>query len=360
MENRDYNEPERDYYTSEENQYTNYSQTYTNQQYNSQQYNNQQYNSQYYTDMGGVKRDSQGMPMKNYFAIQMVFAIVEILLCCFSPTSMVLAIVALVFAIQANTAYVHGKEIDFKVKSKVSNILLIIGGAFMALSIISSVLFTSVFMMSWDTIIEEGIDGDFSGLIDELERLEDEIIDEEDAYMGEQLGDGDVPLVEGYEKFILNGTEYALPMSYEDFARMGFVLEFGYESAILESGEYELVIIYDEKENMVGSVRFYNDSNVVKPIEQCIVDFISFDNNSIYGDETPLDLVFGGGCTFESSYEDIEAFMGTPTYRYIDNDEYSRYENYTWYYSDMDVYEMLDLTFYNGVISNVSFESCEY
>ena len=146
MDNNEYNRTE--------GQQTDYSQYYNTENYNYGNTQNQ-YNSQQYKDMSGVRVDSEGRPMKNRFAVQLVFAIVEILLCCINPVAMVLAIIALVFAIQANTAYVHNEEINFKVKSKVSNILLIIGGVWATISLITTILLSALFMTSVDAIMRE-------------------------------------------------------------------------------------------------------------------------------------------------------------------------------------------------------------
>lgn len=301
-------------------------------------------------DYYGMDIDSQGRFMKNHFATQLAFSIVEILLCCFSPTTMVLAIIALVFAIQANTAYVHGIELDFKVKSKVSSILLIVGGSLAAVSIICTLLFTSIFMFSADTFMRE-----FNGDIEAF--LDDAVYDYyEDDYMGESLGDGTVPLVEGYEQFTLNGTTYKLPMTYVEIQQMGYVIEEGYEGYILNPGDYQSVAINDTDGDWVGRIRFANHTNVVLPLEEGVVDYISFENKAAYGGET-LDLQFADGLDMNSSYEDVKAFMGTPTYIYESTDGYG---NYDWYYSGDGLYQSFSLYVSNGVISNITFEYDEY
>lgn len=344
VENKDYNNPYGDYSAPEESPVT-----YTEKPYyeTAEEYNQ------------AHRATSEGKPMKSYFAVQLVFAIVEMLLCCFSPITMILAIIALVFAIQANTAYTYGKEIDFKVKSKVSSILLIIGGVFTAISIITSVLFTAVFATAFEGVIheiEQEFDGDLSGFMDGFENGM-----MEEYYSGEYLGNGSVPLSEGYEVFSLNGVEYALPMTYEEFSQMGFTLEEGYEGVIVEPGGYENFIINDDSGYMAGMARVSNHTNVVLSLEECMLDFISFENKAAYDEtEKGVDLVFLNGLTMNSSYEEIEAFLGPPTYQYIDIDGNERYENFTWYYSSEDLYQCVDVSFSDGVISNISFEYDEY
>ncbi len=345
------------YGSTENYNYNNSSQNYTNGQ------NGYQYNNQQFTNLSGVKVDSEGRPMQNLFAVQLIFAIVEIVLCCFSPTTMVLAIIALVFAIQANTAYAHNKEVDFKVKSKVSNILLIIGGVFTVVSIISSILFSAVFMASAETIVQEfeqEYGGDVEAFLEDL-MGEMEEYDDGDEYEGysETLGDGDVPLAEGFDTFTLNGITYSVPMTYNEFLQMGYTIEEGYENYILEADTYENLIINGDNGYMIGMIRVSNDSNVVLPLEECVVDYIRLDNDAAYYDDVePLDLTFGNGLTVNSSYEEVEAFMGEPTYLYID--EETEYENYTWYYYGENEYQSFDIYFSEGVISEICFEQYEY
>lgn len=368
MENNDYNEYTGDtqqqstdyspYYNTENYNYGN-----TNQQYTSQSYTNGQYNNQQFTNLSGVKVDSEGRPMQNLFAVQLIFAIVEILLCCFSPTTMVLAIVALVFAIQANTAYAHSKEIDFKVKSKVSNILLIIGGVLTVVSVISTLLFSAVFMVSAETFvqeIEQEYDGDVEAFLEDLVG-ELEVYNDSDEYevYSETLGDGDVPLVDGFDTFTLNGITYSVPMTYNEFLQMGYTIEEGYENYIVEPETYESLIINGDDGYMIGMIRVSNDTNVVLPLEECVIDYIRLDNDAAYyEDKVPLDLTFGNGLTMNSSYEEVEAFMGAPTYVYIDDE--TEYENYTWYYYGETEYQSFDIYFSEGVISEICFEQYEY
>ena len=355
MDNNEYNRTE--------GQQTDYSQYYNTENYNYGNTQNQ-YNSQQYKDMSGVRVDSEGRPMKNMFAMQLVFAIVEILLCCINPVAMVLAIIALVFAIQANTAYVHNEEINFKVKSKVSNILLTIGGVWATISLITTILLSALFMTSVDAIMRE-FEREYNGDIEAF--LEDflegyELYDdgyESDGY-SETLGDGDVPLAEGYDSFTLKGVAYSVPMTYEQFCQMGYTIEDGYENFILEPDTYENMIINGDDGYMVGMIRVSNDTNVVLSLEECTVDYIRLDNEAAYYEDEPeLELTFGNGAlNIHSSYAEVEAFMGQPTYLYID--EESGYENYTWYYYGEEEYQSFDIYFQDGVITEICIERYAY
>ena len=68
-------------------------------------------------------------------------------------------------------------------------------------------------------------------------------------------------------------------------------------------------------------------------------------------------FVFGDGLTFESSYEELETYFGTPHYHYEDHsEEGSYYDNYEWSYYREDEIHFVSVTFWNGVIADVGIE----
>lgn len=391
MENKEYREPNRDYgspeqdaanpysrpiyETAEEYNNANHSQQYTyssqpysdaqynqtqynqsqygNRQYGNTQYNSQQYGNPQYTGFGGPMTDAAGKPLKNRFAVQLVFAIIEILLCCFSPIAMILGIIALVFTIQANSSYNFGRVEEFKAKSKTANILLIIGGAFALISIIIHVIFAVFFMTEFKEIyneLEQGI-------------LSDDWMDEED-YIDPDVfedypGTDEVLLVEGFENFTHKGAAYSIPMSYDVFMEMGYVLEEGYEKSKLEPESWENVWFFDEAGNALGSIRISNDTKEEIPLEEGIVDYIYFDNRASYitdGSAAELDLIFGNGFGMTTSYEELEAWLGTPYYVSVDTSGDAAYTTYEWIYNGDDKYQAIIINYLDGVITDIAFE----
>lgn len=373
MENRDYTSPEEDrevdrysrpnYETAEEynkarrereQANTSYSSSY-NTSYSDPQYENRRYeNSQYesYANLGGQMVDGNGVPVKNYFAVQVVFAIVEICcFCCFNIGTMVLGIIALVFAIQANTAYTQRRVEEFKSKSKVSNILLIIGGIWMAVSILFNVF---ALTMTFNQL--EGFDIELEDIMDDLEEYE-----YYDDYDGEYTGTDEEPLVEGFSDFVFEGVEYSVPMSFAEFEQMGFVLDDDYSGEDIDGGDYEWIYFYDENGETLGEIRVYNPEETDTLIEDCTIVYIAFNNNTIYDDEAELiNLYFAGGLTMDATYEEVEAFMGVPTYTYAPDGE-GGYARYSWYYyGDNGEYECFDIMFWDGVMEEVSIEVSQY
>lgn len=303
---------------------------------------------------------SSGTPMQNHFVIQLVFAIVEILLCVFSPVTMVLAIIALVFAVQANSAYKTRKEIDFQVKSKVANILLIVGGAFAAFSVVLLVLIASLFVTTFHSVMHE-VGQIYNGDVDAF--VEDIFGDYENrpdsgAYT-ENLHEGDVPLADGFDTFSMDGRTYSVPMSYEDFMKMGFVMDKRYDTLILEPGEYEAISINHEDGSMQLLVRFSNHTNVVLPLQECEAEYLYFNNDAAYDASLePMDLRFADGLDLDCSYEDVTRFMGEPTTRYVA--EADGYENYMWYYEGETEYQSFSISFLKGKVCDICFERYEY
>ncbi len=322
----------------------------------------QQYNYQQYANMGGQMVDGSGNPLKNHFAIQLVFAIIEILLCCFSPVAMILGIIGLVFAVQANTSFQLGKAEEFKAKSKTSNILLIIGGALAIFGVIINIVVGALYITTFKEM--------FSKLENELqygdEWLDDSWNDEEDETSEDEVyedypGTDEVPLTEGFANFTHKGIAYTVPMSYDDFLTMGYVLEDGYENYIIGAQSYESIWFYDEDGMELGSIRISNDTESELTLEECVVDYIYFDNPGSYLEgEEHIDLVFGTNFNMFTTYEELEAWLGTPYYVQLDHSGESEYASYEWLYYGEDKYQSIVVNYLDGVITDIAFEQYDF
>ena len=401
MENKDYNEPNQDYCSPEQETEDRYSrpgyetaeeynkakrESEANQQMDTQQDNYQQYNYGYqqgdnqqqsygyqqynynqYANVGGQMVDGAGNPLKSHFAVQLVFAIIEILLCCFSPVAMVLGIIGMVFAVQANTAYNMGRAEEFKTKSKTSTILLIVGGVFAAVSILINVLFitlnATIFMDVFDELeqsIEEEYNNDYN--YDDSYDEEDDADTDEDIYE-EYPGTMDEYLVEGFADFTHKGVSYTVPMSYDTFMTMGYVLEEEYQNYEFEAQSYESIRFYDTEGVELGMVRVSNDTEEVLAIEECVVDYIYFDNPASYitdGSVDHIDLTFGNGFDMFTTYEELEAWLGTPYYKSVDNSGGTEYVSYEWTYYGDDKYQSIVVSYMDGVITDIAFEQYDF
>ena len=135
----------------------------------------------------------------------------------------------------------------------------------------------------------------------------------DDEGYGEYIGDNTTPLPEGFETFSYNGQTYTLPENCEQLVNEGF-MEDGYN--------------------------FYIDNPR------------AFDE----AEATP-DFIFGNGLTFESTYEDLEAYFGTPYYHYEDySDPEYLYDHYEWCYNGDYESHYVSITFWDGVISDVAID----
>lgn len=181
----------------------------------------------------------------------------------------------------------------------------------------------------------------------------------------ESIGDGDetTPLPEGFETFSYNGETYSLPVYYEDFAQFGFHSEAGYEESDLFLPDYEEVLnLTGEDGYVTTSIRVANYTGEEIPIGKCKVDCFWITNPVDYDEDTEIpDFVFGDELTFESSYEELENYFGTPSYHYSDySDADWLYDNYEWmYYGDEEMH-YVSIVFINGVMENVSIEKRVY
>ena len=140
---------------------------------------------------------------------------------------------------------------------------------------------------------------------------------------------------------------------------MGDALEDGYdEDYMIETDYDELVFLLDDDGYTEALIGLSNYSGEDLPLKDCTVHYFYIENPVAYDIEGEVpDFSFGNGLTFESSYEDFEAYLGTPYYRYVDySEEDYAYESYEWaYYGDEEIH-YVSITVWNGVISEINIE----
>lgn len=182
--------------------------------------------------------------------------------------------------------------------------------------------------------------------------------------MGEFLGNSDTPLPEGFEKFKYKGYPCALPAKFGDVWEMGLnVTDYDVLNEVFY-GEYEEMLdIYDDYTgSYLGMIRVMNPESESLTMMECLVNYFYIMNPAV-DDETELvlDFEFGDGLTFESSYQDVEAYFGAPYYYYEEQTEYgNHYESYDWAYYGVDEIHYVTITFWNDEMSSVSIEKRDY
>lgn len=184
----------------------------------------------------------------------------------------------------------------------------------------------------------------------------------EDDY-SEYLGDVETPLPDGYENFVYNGVAYTLPMTYEIISQMGFVLEEDYELDDLIPTEFnEILSLYADDGDTFAMVIVKNNTGESIPLAQCTVEYFYIENPAAF-DEIGItpDFSFGAGINFESTYEEVETYLGVPYYHYADHSEEGcYYDAYEWSYYGDDEYHHVNIVFWNGLISDISIQKEYY
>lgn len=208
----------------------------------------------------------------------------------------------------------------------------------------------------------QGVSGVYDDIYQEFEEDWVEVGDDSDGN-GEYMGDNTTPLPEGFETFSYNGHTVTLPTSYEEIAQLGLVPEEeSWENELVPDDYEELINMCTENGTYIGMIRINNYTGEEIPLGKCMVDYIYIENTAIYVDEENVpDFVFGDGLTFESTYEDLQAYFGDPYYHYKDHsgDNY-KYDSYQWmYYGDEEV-QYVNVVFWHDEMSQVDIEKKSY
>lgn len=188
------------------------------------------------------------------------------------------------------------------------------------------------------------------------------VIVENEDYYGEYLSDGETPLPDGFEAFFYNGQFFTLPTTYKEIAKLGYDLD-GYEQTdMVPSGFWETISLLGEDGYTVAMISATNNTDDDILLEECTVDYFYIDNPAQYDETLDVpDFFFGDGLTLESSYEDAEAYFGTPYYHYEDySDEDYLYDSYQWEYYDEDERHFVMINFVNGEMLDISIEKEVY
>ena len=185
---------------------------------------------------------------------------------------------------------------------------------------------------------------------------EEEWVDE--GY-GEYLGTGENPLPEGFSTFYFNGNEYTLPTTYNEIKELELIDSYVEEYYDMFPSDYEEVVaLMDEDGYHYGDIIIMNHTEGEIPVGDCIVNYIYLFNPAQFeGLTADIAFEFADGLTFDSSYEELEAYFGTPYYVYEDyyEDGYY-YDHYEWaYYGDEEMH-FVTLTYCDDVILDIAIE----
>ena len=233
----------------------------------------------------------------------------------------------------------------------------------------SLILGIVVFVMALSIVMFFGISNNMLGVARPepmREPYEVEVSVEAEYVDEEYLGDTDTPLPEGFESFTFDGIWITLPTTCKEIVTLGYEFKGYDEIDVVPEDFLETIDLIDEEENAVARIMISNDLGGYINLEECTVIGFYIDNPARYreGAEVP-DFVFGNDITFESSYEDVEAFLGEPFYHYTDYTEEYCYDSYEWSYYEWTSNgecerHFVMVNFLNGEISDISIEKEVY
>ena len=204
-------------------------------------------------------------------------------------------------------------------------------------------------------IVEETYEPDY-------DTFEDIMIDiDEENGNSTILGTDTEPLVEGFETFWLNGTEYSLPMKYGEMDDIGFDLIDENEGLWFPPEYEETIFLTDDDGYDWLMVSVSNNTDEDLYLEDCVVDYIYVENPTVYDvfAEIP-DFEFCDGITFDSGYNEVEAYLGTPYYYYENSSDDYYYEMFEWAYYGDDEMHFVSIDFYDGQMYSVTIEKKIY
>lgn len=232
--------------------------------------------------------------------------------------------------------------------------LVIIGIAIFFIVMASIILFNRV---GYSSGVYEEIEDAWMEMEDGWMEMEQGVVDE-----GEYLGDDTTPLPEGFETFLYNSQTFSLPATYEELSEMGLTLESEYDETDLFPSEYETSLNLTDEEGFIEAM-FYvsNYTGEECLLKECQVNYFYIENlAAIDGTSEVPDFEFGDGLTFESSYEELETYLGIPYYHYEDDSDANNvYENFEWRYYGEGESHMVSVSFWNGKILNIGIEKHE-
>lgn len=188
------------------------------------------------------------------------------------------------------------------------------------------------------------------------------VIIENEDYYGEYLGEGDIPLPEGYENFTYDGIWITLPTTCKEIAELGYQIQEYELTDNIPPGFWETLSLVDENGYTVALFSVENDTEYDISLAECVVDYFYVDNITQYDETLELpNFIYGNGLTLESSYEEIEEYFGEPYYHYEDHsDEEYRYDSYEWTYYVEDEMQFVMITFVNDEISDICIQKEVY
>ena len=411
MDNRDYNEPMNDYCSPEEERYerplyetaeeynqahrtpvyetaeeynqatreqSQYAYSQFQNNYNSNSYNSNStnyYSSGRYTNLGGVVLDENGKPLKNSFGIKLTLSIMEMLCCCASCFTLVTGIISCIFTCQANTCYKEGRYDEYKSKSNVSTILLVVGAIFAGISIIYNAISLPTSMDSfWEEFkieFEKELENELGYDIDLEEFWNDMMSGDDIFYENGYFTEGDYEdfynenaVHENFEDFnqiIVNGVTVSLPCTYADLEAAGFFMNPSDLNTEIESDSSWFFQIHGNGKAYIADVEIQNTTDKNITAKEGLVVYMDFYYEGEEEKEIYEGYEFVNGLDLFATIDETLALLGEPNSGYFEESEYGYRQYYCWEYEYADgYYSYISVTFYDGVLYDIGINNGPY
>lgn len=317
-------------------------------------YGNGSYNG--YNGYNGTGRppvDENGNPMKNNYAMKLVFSILEMLsffLC--NIFSLILGILGCVFTCKANEAYKRGDAEAFKSAKTTSTVCLWIGFAFNVIQAILLAIYLVFFfkvyalIMSNPEYLDRFMEGDVN--LDDLEGIDD--LDDLRDYL-QNLEPVIQPQFERYYQFELDYAILELPMDMDDFLELGYYVEDA-DSTYLGTYEYDIYEFYNSPDmsSPIGMVTVANDG-----VGTHTLDELQAVGVLVYNEPSVKSFEMANGVDFNTAKADVLALFGETADVEQTDDGLAIY---TWYPMVDDVYNYVEVCFSGEEI--IGIDICYY
>ncbi len=155
-------------------------------------------------------------------------------------------------------------------------------------------------------------------------------------------------------QFAIDGKVLTLPCSYEDIQALGFSVEDYMLDETLKNNQYTGIYYVEDNEGRSFYISFLNVSGSDKPIRECDVYRVEFDD---FYDLPAVEIC--GGLTLGMTPDEVKELEGNePDYEYSSKE--SDYQSIEYYYNGRSDYGGLDVTITEGKVSVIELENLGY
>lgn len=302
--------------------------------------------------------------MRNPFSRNLALSILEIL--SIWPFTVICGMISCIYTARANTSFLDGRIADFQEENKKVKTGLWAG--FAGFCVFLVILQAAFLFFSMDRVdkrkdeyyswVDEDILNNNQKVLDEVTgeyRLE--IVFETDKSYSIDRGrryETTVSLEDtvlaGYNHFTLEGAEFILPMTYEDFLKLDFNHDTDKLSRILNPSSYNYASLYDkENDALIGKITFYNHTSYARPMSECIISSVQINTGRLIPE---IELIHN--ITFDTDVEALMEYFGIPDEEFHMKESSACY--YSWrapLYGD-NFHDNLTVHFSEGKIDNIT------